>query len=174
MCLVVYLSACFMLLSDRRDKMIKVIVLKKSLTKSRAPTQKNFQRWVNQTLKIIPKKIPCCVHEICIVIIDRKTSAKLNKTYRHKKGSTNVLSFPYEKMPGIQSTSLGDLAICADIVAIEAKAQHKKLISHWAHLTVHGVLHLSGYDHVKDRDAVVMEQWEIEILEKLGIKNPYA
>lgn len=153
--------------------MIKVILLNQNKIKPH-PTKKKFQHWVNQTLKIIPKKIPRHAREICIVIVDRKTSAKLNKIYRNKKSGTNVLSFPYEKTPGIQSTSLGDLAICADIVAIEAKTQHKKLESHWTHLTVHGVLHLLGYDHVQDRDAVVMEKLEIEILKKLEIKNPYA
>lgn len=154
--------------------MITVILLKNISTRFRTPSQKKFQHWVNQTLKTIPKKIPRHVREIGIAIINRKTSATFNKTYRHKKGGTNVLSFPYEKIPGMQSTSLGDLAICADIVFKEAKAQHKKSESHWAHLTVHGVLHLLGYDHVKDRDAVVMEKLEIKILKKLGVDNPYA
>lgn len=137
------------------------------------PVKKKFQKWINQVTKTIPDKIPKNCSEICISIVDKKTSAALNETYRQKKGATNVLSFTYVTTPGIPQISLGDLAICAEIVEIEAAAQHKNSESHWAHLTIHGILHLLGYDHVVDDDALIMETLEIKLLNKLGYENPY-
>src|SRR3990167_272434 len=143
--------------------MIKVILLKK-LTLKKPPSQKKFQTWVDQVTKTIPEKIPKNCREIGIAIIDKKTSAALNKTYSHKIGATNVLSFTYQAIPGIDSETLGDLAICAELVERELQ---------WAHLTVHGVLHLLGYDHIEENDANIMEALEITILDKLGFENPY-
>lgn len=136
------------------------------------PSKKKFQAWINQVFLCV-KSIPKRVSEIHIGIIDQKTSAQLNKKYRKKNKPTNVLAFTYRAYPGEQNTSLGDLAICADIVRQEAKLQHKLLESHWAHLTIHGTLHLLGYDHRYYRDAKKMESLEIKILKKLGFQNPY-
>lgn len=152
--------------------MIKVILLNEHNIK-KLPSQKKFQQWIDQVNKTIPEKISKNYHEVCISIIDKKTSAELNETYRHKKGPTNVLSFPYDPIPGIISKTLGDLAICAELVITEAQAQDKKPESHWAHLTIHGVLHLLGYDHIIDADADIMEALEVKILGELGFNNPY-
>lgn len=153
--------------------MIKIILLNEMQLKN-IPKQAQFESWILTALQNISADIPDQFTEICISIIDKETSAELNASYRKKSGPTNVLSFTYDSMPGIDETSLGDLAICAEIVETEAKMQNKKLESHWAHLTVHGFLHLLGYDHIIDNDAALMESLEIEILKKLGIENPYA
>ncbi len=152
--------------------MITVILLNE-INFTRAPSQTKFQTWVNCVVKTIPEKIPNNCDEICISIVDKKTSAELNEAYRSKKGPTNILSFTYKPLPGTIQESLGDCAICADIVEEEALQQNKILESHWAHLTIHGMLHLLGYDHIIDNDAEIMEALEIKILTQLGIENPY-
>lgn len=137
------------------------------------PSKKKFQAWINQVFLYVKKTIPKHIAEIHIGIINQKTSAQLNKKYRKKNRPTNVLAFTYRAYPGEKITSLGDLAICADIVKQEAKSQKKSIESHWAHLTIHGTLHLLGYDHHYHRDAKKMELLEIKILKKLGFQNPY-
>ena len=149
------------------------VVLINDLDEKNIPALKQFQQWVDKTLSAIPEKIPQDVTEICISIVDSKTSAELNEAYRQKKGPTNILSFAYDPIPGIPADSLGDLVICAALVESEALAQHKQSIAHWAHLTVHGVLHLLGYDHIVEDDAIAMESLEILVLQKLGFENPY-
>jgi len=111
--------------------------------------------------------------EIVVRLVDEDESSDLNQTYRHKQGPTNVLSFPFEAPAEIQTTLLGDLVICAPVVHREAKEQGKLLEHHWAHIVIHGVLHLLGYDHIDDNDAAVMEALEIKLLNKLKIPNPY-
>lgn len=138
-----------------------------------SPSQEKFEEWIFKTIPFILKKIPKDCHEICISIVDKNESAQLNEMYRHKKGPTNILSFAYEALPGISQESLGDLVICAELVESEAKAQHKSAESHWTHLTVHGLLHLIGYDHIEEDEAEIMETLEIEILKELGVGNPY-
>ena len=147
------------------------LILLNEIHFSRAPTQKEFQRWINETVKAVSEKLPPSIKEVCISIVDKDTSAALNQTYRHKNGPTNVLSFPNESIPGILPESLGDLAICADLV--EEEAYPNSPIAHWAHLTIHGILHLYGYDHIIDKDAEVMETLEVAILAQLGYQNPY-
>lgn len=153
-------------------KNIKVI-LQNEINFSRAPSIEKFQTWVDRVVKTIPDEIPDHCREICISMVDRETSAQFNETYRGKKGPTNILSFHYDAMPGVPQESLGDCAICADVVEAEAAAQHKKLESHWAHLTIHGMLHLLGYDHETEHDAAIMEALEIKLLHHLNIENPY-
>lgn len=153
--------------------MIKIILLN-DLNLKNIPEQKKFELWISTAVDHIPEKIPVNFTEMCISIVDKNTSAELNAGYRRKVGPTNVLSFSYDAIPGMDETSLGDLAICSEIVENEAKIQNKKLESHWAHLTIHGFLHLLGYDHVIEIDAKKMEALEIEILKKLGIENPYS
>lgn len=143
------------------------------------PSKKQFVEWVKKTVNSLPdksdkpNKLTPHISEITIRIVDQNESQHLNETFRHKKGPTNVLSFSYENIPGFESDSLGDLAICAEIVAKEAESLKINVNDHWAHLTVHGTLHLLGYDHMTDSDAEIMEALEIEILKQFGIGNPY-
>lgn len=111
--------------------------------------------------------------EVAIRIVDEAESAELNRTYRHKSGPTNVLSFPFEVPEGVPNELLGDLVICAAVVEREAEEQGKSPEAHWAHMVVHGMLHLQGYDHIEDSEAEAMEAEEIVILAKLGFQNPY-
>lgn len=150
------------------------VILQNDIASSRVPTEMQFQQWVDAVAALIPDKISTYSHEIGIAIIDVDTSASLNEKYRQKKGPTNVLSFTYDAMPESEQESLGDLAICAAVVETEAKTQRKLLESHWAHMTIHGMLHLLGYDHVDDNDATLMETLEIKILNYLGFKDPYV
>ncbi|HSM11550.1 MAG TPA: rRNA maturation RNase YbeY [Lysobacter sp.] len=115
--------------------------------------------------------------ELAIRVVDEDEGRSLNRQYRGKDRPTNVLSFPAdlpEGLPeGVTLPLLGDLVICAPVVEREAREQGKPLAAHYAHLTVHGVLHLLGWDHENDRDAERMEQREREILARLGIGDPY-
>lgn len=136
-------------------------------TKSKnIPTKKQFQRWVDLVLK--QQKVN---GELTIRIVGKKESQQLNKQYRYKDKPTNVLSFPMDSLLGLPL--LGDLVICAPLVREEAKQQHKKSVDHWAHLVIHGTLHLLGYDHEQSTDAAKMEKIEIKLLATLNIANPY-
>lgn len=97
----------------------------------------------------------------------------LNKNYRDKDKPTNVLSFPMQSPEEIDVELLGDIVLCASVIRLEAKQQSKTELEHWAHMVVHGMLHLQGYDHIKDDEAEEMEQLEIKILSRLGFENPY-
>ncbi|NOX08059.1 MAG: rRNA maturation RNase YbeY [Gammaproteobacteria bacterium] len=112
-------------------------------------------------------------YEMVIRIVDETESASLNDRYRHKSGATNVLSFTADIPEGVDLPLLGDLVICAPVVAQEAKEQMKGLSAHWAHMVVHGALHLQGYDHQDEEEAQVMELIEREVLEGLGFADPY-
>lgn len=112
--------------------------------------------------------------ELTIRIVDVKEIRELNRDYRHKDSATNVLSFPFEAPPGVELPLLGDIVICAAVVLEEALDQGKVPEAHWAHMVIHGVLHLLGYDHIDDADAEVMEQREIEVLAGLGYADPYT
>lgn len=135
------------------------------------PQQQQFQAWVDAALEGLHPDA-----EIVIRIVDEQESAQLNERYRHKQGPTNILSFPFEMPEGLQGVELnllGDLVICAPVVEQEAQEQHKKPEHHWAHIVVHGVLHLLGYDHIVDEEAELMESKEIAILKQFNIDNPY-
>ena len=111
--------------------------------------------------------------EITVRIVDEAESAELNQTYRHAAGPTNVLSFPFEVPAPLEISLLGDVVICAPVVAMEAREQNKTPEAHWAHMVVHGTLHLLGYDHLNDDDAERMESEERRVLAKLGFTDPY-
>lgn len=111
--------------------------------------------------------------EMIVRIVDEAEMTALNQRYRGKDGATNVLSFPYEPIEGVETGLLGDVVICAPVVAREAVAQGKALEAHWAHMVIHGVLHLLGYDHGSDSEAREMEQLEKWQLASLGFLNPY-
>lgn len=132
------------------------------------PATLQFQSWVEAALQDRRDAA-----ELVIRIVDREESRLLNSRYRGKDRPTNVLSFPYDGPPEVETGLLGDLVICGPLVAEEAQAQGKPLAMHWAHLVVHGVLHLLGHDHLNDREAVEMEGLEVEILAHQGIPDPY-
>jgi len=110
---------------------------------------------------------------LCIRVVGRAASRRLNGGFRGSDKPTNVLSFPASRLERELDASLGDLVICAPVVAAEARAQHKRLAAHWAHMVVHGVLHLHGYDHHGARQARAMEGLEVEILRGFGYHDPY-
>ena len=111
--------------------------------------------------------------EVTIRIVGTEESQALNHQYRGRDYPTNVLSFPFEAPAGITVPLAGDLVICAPVVEKEAREQQKALEAHWAHMVVHGLLHLQGYDHIDDEDAEAMEALEIRLLAQLGFGNPY-
>jgi len=111
---------------------------------------------------------------LTVRIVGRGESRRLNGRYRGKDRATNVLSFPADLPEQIGLPLLGDVVICAPLVVEEAKSQGKSVEAHWAHLTIHGVLHLLGYDHQQSADAAVMEELEIALLDSLGLPDPYA
>lgn len=132
------------------------------------PTFEQFSQWLNAAVTLFQPDA-----EVTIRIVDSEESQQLNHEYRGKDKPTNVLSFPFEAPPGIEMDLLGDLIICRQVVEQEANEQGKPLMAHWAHMVVHGSLHLLGYDHIEEAEAEEMESLEIEILDKLGIANPY-
>ena len=135
------------------------------------PAANSFRRWVRAALQGARRRKPV---ELSVRIVDVDEGRALNRDYRGKDYATNVLSFPAELPPGVLLPLIGDLAICAPVVQREAAEQGKKPRDHWAHLTIHGVLHLLGYDHLDDAEAIAMEALETRILAGLGITDPYA
>lgn len=111
--------------------------------------------------------------ELSIQIVGPEEGKELNRQYRGKNAATNVLSFPAELHEAVTVPLIGDLVICADIVKREAEEQNKILKDHWAHMIIHGTLHLLGHDHIEEKEAETMERLEINIMRKLGLPNPY-
>jgi len=146
-----------------------IIDIQNACDETNLPSEELFQQWVDITLSTVTEQ----ELELTIRLVNVAESQQLNKQYRQKDKPTNVLSFPFEVPEGIELNLLGDLIICAQVVEQEAKAQNKALFSHWAHMVIHGCLHLSGYDHINDTDANEMEALEVKILAKLSIANPY-
>jgi len=132
------------------------------------PDRKAFRRWAEAALQAQRERA-----ELTVRVVDDSESAVLNQTYRGKSGPTNVLSFPAELPDVVDLPLLGDIVICLPVVHREAAEQGKAVESHFAHLTVHGVLHLLGYDHQETAEAEVMEGLEASILARLGYPNPY-
>jgi len=125
------------------------------------PSASQFRKWAKAALRVDT--------EVTIRIVDEAEGRMLNRTYRNKDYATNVLTFPLTEEPHL----MGDIIICAPVVAAEAKAQDKELHAHYAHLTVHGILHLHGYDHETEAQAELMESLETAIVTKLGYASPY-
>jgi len=136
------------------------------------PADDRFQLWVEAAMAGNHDRLT-----VAIRIVDEPEAQRFNRDYRGKDYATNVLSFPAELPAGlpaeISKAQLGDLLICAPVVAREAAGQGRPETDHWAHLTIHGILHLLGYDHEQTSEAFIMESLETEILAKLGISDPY-
>jgi probable rRNA maturation factor len=135
------------------------------------PSDADFAHWVQLAMREHRED-----GEVTIRLVDAEESQTLNQQYRHKNKPTNVLSFPFEAFDDLELVEpiIGDLVICAPLVAAEALEQKKELLAHWAHLTIHGSLHLLGYDHEIDAEAELMEALETELLQQLGYSNPYV
>lgn len=131
------------------------------------PTEEQLQQWIEASLTE-----PYEDNEITVRIVDEQESAHLNRTFRDKDYATNVLSFTFSAPEGYENI-LGDMILCAPIIAMEAEDLNKPLQDHWAHLVVHGTLHLQGYDHLLEEDEKEMQELEINILSKFGVPNPY-
>lgn len=132
------------------------------------PTESDFLRWVTAAIGDGMDEA-----QLTVRITDEAEIRELNATYRGKDYATNVLSFPFEAPPGVDIPLLGDIVICAAVVAREAAEQEKPLQAHWAHMVIHGALHLLGYDHIDEAEAEEMEGLEIHLLTDLGYANPY-
>jgi len=139
-----------------------------------------IQTWVNIALQQADsdKLTAKTATQMTVRIVEQGEMTELNQQYRQKAGPTNVLSFPFEAPPGVPTDllepELGDVVVCAAVVMREAAEQGKTPVAHWAHMIVHGTLHLLGYDHIQDSDAQKMESLEIAALTKLGYENPYS
>ena len=132
------------------------------------PADERFRHWAEAALQGRPGPM-----ELTLRLVDEAESRRLNREYRGRDHPTNVLSFPFEVPSEIGSPLLGDLVICAPLVAREAQEQGKPVEAHWAHLTVHGILHLLGHDHQDGQQAAEMEAREVAILTALGYADPY-
>lgn len=140
-----------------------------SATAEPAPEEEDIRRWICAALANHPKDT-----EMTVRIVDRDEMATLNQSYRGKSGATNVLSFPADLPAELALPLLGDIVICAPLVQFEAAEQNKPLDAHWAHLTIHGTLHLLGYDHINESEALIMESLETTILASLDYPCPYS
>ncbi|MCK5819021.1 MAG: rRNA maturation RNase YbeY [Psychromonas sp.] len=137
------------------------------------PDIDKMNTWVKRSLDAAPH---FCKDEaeLTIRIVDENESNALNLKFRQTDKPTNVLSFPFKNPPGFSLPLLGDLVICQNIIEAQAIEQHKTVQAHWAHMVIHGTLHLLGYDHIKSNDALEMEALETSILVKLNLPHPYT
>ena len=132
------------------------------------PDRTQLKLWAEAALKGLRENA-----ELTIRIVDEDEGTQLNEQWRKSQGPTNVLSFTNEAEAEIAPDLLGDIVVCAPVVAREAKEQNKDIDAHWAHMVIHGVLHLNGFDHIKPEDADCMVSLEIKILKELNYNNPY-
>lgn len=150
--------------------MIAELDVQFAINQQQLPSEQHIQKWVDTALKAYDKSFSMCVR-----IVDIEESQALNSQYRGKDYPTNVLSFTFDMPECVEQDTLelGDLVVCADVVAKEAQEQNKQLFDHWAHMIVHGTLHLLGFDHINNEEAEEMEQLERDILAQLNIADPY-
>ena len=144
-----------------------IIAVQNATSFTSVPSDQQFARWAGAALHQHGDA------ELLIRLVDRRESRQLNTRYRHKNNATNVLSFPADLPEEVGLALLGDIVICAPVVAEEARDQHKTAEAHWAHLTIHGILHLLGHDHQLEEEAAEMESIESKILKSLGFPDPY-
>jgi len=133
------------------------------------PHRTTFSRWAREALRGVRRKRI----GVGIRVVSEAESAALNTRYRGRRRATNVLSFNFEPPKGVKSDFIGDLVICAPVVRREARAQRIPIEAHWAHMVVHGIMHLRGYDHQRIDEATVMERKEARVLKRLGFDDPY-
>ncbi|WP_367674342.1 rRNA maturation RNase YbeY [Buchnera aphidicola] len=145
--------------------MLKIHFQINCTNKKNIPKKKKITQWIKYLIK---KKC-----EINIIIIDILQMKKINQMYRNQKLATNILSFPFQPPKYTKSLLIGDLIICSEIIKQEAQIQKKKIIMHWAHIIIHGVLHLLGYQHNNHKTQTKMQLQEIKIMKKIGFNNPY-
>ncbi|MDX2417627.1 MAG: rRNA maturation RNase YbeY [Xanthomonadales bacterium] len=147
-------------------------VIQRAATSSKTPGDEHFRRWINAVPTTKAHKL-----KLTIRIVDESEAQRFNREYRGRDHATNVLSFPAELPEGlpeeVRQSQLGDILICAPVVVSEALEQQRPENDHWAHLTIHGILHLLGYDHEQPAAAAIMESLETKILGNLGISDPY-
>ncbi|MBN2646353.1 MAG: rRNA maturation RNase YbeY [Thiotrichales bacterium] len=156
--------------------MMLEIELQWAVAEEPLPSLEQCHRWVGAALQGDLAKQPV---EMVVRMVDAEESQALNRDYRGMDKPTNVLSFPFEQPPGLLELGeelpyLGDLVLCVEVVAREAAEQNKSLEAHWAHLIVHGTLHLQGFDHIEEAEAEEMEALEQQIMQALGYPDPYA
>ncbi|MGV6859144.1 MAG: rRNA maturation RNase YbeY [bacterium] len=157
-----------------------ILELQNESTASDVPEQAQLEEWLRLAFPDVPDMT------LVVRVVDEDEGQTLNEQFRGKPAPTNVLSFPYEAPPGMPDElgsgegfelpvqHLGDLVICAPVVAQEALEQGKRSRDHWAHMLIHGVLHLFGYDHISDADAREMESLEVLKLFQIGVPDPYV
>lgn len=151
---------------------VVILDLQQASSVQEIPEEGEFLYWAGFALRDVTHPV-----ELTIRVVDEEESAQLNGTYRGKDGPTNVLSFPFEVPEGLEEDiiplPLGDLVICAPVICRESVEQGKQLWHHWAHMVVHGILHLRGYDHIDPEEAKEMESLEVQLLHQIGVPDPY-
>ena len=144
--------------------------IQNTLHTSSVPSEPDIIQWISSAFENGPEEV-----EICLRLVDETESAALNQQYRKKAGPTNILSFPATLPEALAKTYLlGDLVICMPLLEREALEANISVRSHFAHLIIHGCLHLQGYDHMKDDEAEIMENLETRLMQSLGFANPYS
>lgn len=157
-------------MSEGPDPTAGAVHVQRASSADAVPPDAQLQNWARAALDAAqPLR-----REVTLRLVDETEGAALNRRYRGKDYATNVLSFPFEPPPGVDTGLLGDIVICAPVVLHEAVEGNIAVEAHWAHMIVHGVLHLCGYDHERDADAAVMERLETEVLADLGFDDPYC
>jgi probable rRNA maturation factor len=156
-------------MANKAQRQAPHLWLRNEAGRAGVPLRRSFEQWVAAIPALKRRKH----YALNILIVGSAAARRFNRGFRNRDYATNVLSFPYDPLPGERSPLLGDLVICAPVVTREAREQGKASRDHWAHLTIHGVLHLLGHDHEHDADAEKMEALERRILATLGIADPY-
>lgn len=148
-----------------------ILDIQNTLDAQQIPTESQMRAWISQAINMSEVCRDTC--EMTVRIVDEAESQQLNRDYRDKDKPTNVLSFPFDAPPQVPCDLLGDLVICLQVVENEAQQQGKLAFDHWAHMLVHGTLHLLGYDHIEATQAEQMESLEVKVLAQFKIQNPY-
>ena len=149
--------------------MIDLVDIQLADGSAKTPDAQQIRGWVSAVFTALERS-PLA---LTVRVVGEEEMAKLNRRYRGRNQPTNVLSFPIEPLPGVCNDLLGDVVVCGPVVDREATIQQKSPMDHWAHIVVHGMLHLFGYDHENDQEAKAMETLEKYVLEGLGFSDPY-
>jgi len=163
-------------MATRRSSLDAIVQL--ATARRGVPHARSLRLWATAALLDCGYSLPPSAYSLTLRIVGNAESRALNRRWRRKDKPTNVLSFPYSSPTAYSLQSVappfGDLVLCAPVIAREAREQGKTLSAHWAHMVVHGVLHLLGYDHAKFREAQRMEALEVAILASFGYQDPYV